>query len=191
MAAPRHGKLELIYGPMFSEKTSELIRWGNRLEHAKKRCLYVKPCIDTRYSDNCVATHDGHQKEAMTVETLGAIPDRVWKTYDAIAIDEIQFFDDAVSFTVKAINAGLLVFGCGCDGTSKRKPFGRVLELIPHAHSVRKLNAVCFDCYDDAPYTVRMSDNASIEDETDVVIGGADCYKSLCLTCYNRFYGIE
>lgn len=48
------GELQLIVGPMFSGKSTELIRRVRRFAHAKLQCLVVKYRNDTRYSDECV-----------------------------------------------------------------------------------------------------------------------------------------
>lgn len=53
------GKIEVIYGPMFSGKSSELQRRVRRLKYAKKNCLVINYAKDNRYSDEEVAsTHD-------------------------------------------------------------------------------------------------------------------------------------
>ena len=53
------GHIEVIYGPMFSGKSSELLRKVRRYEHAKKKCLIVNYRHDNRYTDTEeMATHD-------------------------------------------------------------------------------------------------------------------------------------
>ena len=53
------GHIELIYGPMFSGKSSKLLRKVRRYEHAKKKCLVVNYLHDKRYTENDeMATHD-------------------------------------------------------------------------------------------------------------------------------------
>jgi thymidine kinase len=53
------GSIELIYGPMFSGKSSELLRKIRRYQHARKSCLVVNYKHDNRYSDKEeVVTHD-------------------------------------------------------------------------------------------------------------------------------------
>jgi len=56
------GSIQLIYGPMFSGKSSELLRRIRRNTVAKRRCLVIKYSKDTRYSTDNLATHDryGH-----------------------------------------------------------------------------------------------------------------------------------
>ena len=69
----------------------------------------------------------------------------------------------------------------GLDGTFQRKPFGRILELIPRAEKVMKLSAVCMYCNKDAPFTQRTVDNCEIE-----LIGGEECYKPVCRSCFHN-----
>lgn len=53
------GHLNLIYGPMFSGKSSELQRMVRRYEIGKKSCLVINYAADNRYSnEDVVSTHD-------------------------------------------------------------------------------------------------------------------------------------
>lgn len=52
------GMLELIIGPMFAGKSTELLRRVKRHAISGKSCLYVKYAADTRYDVTCIATHD-------------------------------------------------------------------------------------------------------------------------------------
>lgn len=53
------GHLELILGPMFSGKSTELMRKVKRYQFANKKCLVINYANDNRYSDeNYVSTHD-------------------------------------------------------------------------------------------------------------------------------------
>ena len=49
---------QLIMGPMFSGKTTELIRRLKRYQIARYECLIVKYADDVRYDDKGIATHD-------------------------------------------------------------------------------------------------------------------------------------
>ena len=46
------GKLELIIGPMFSGKSTELIRRIRLLQKIDKKVLVTKPQIDMRYNQD-------------------------------------------------------------------------------------------------------------------------------------------
>lgn len=89
--------------------------------------------------------------------------------YNVIGIDEGQFFPDLIEFCEKMAGDGKIVVVAALDGTFQRKPFGRVLELIPLAEEVTKLNAVCMMCFQDAPFSRRIGSETEVE-----VIGGAD-----------------
>ena len=52
------GRIEIIMGPMFAGKSTELLRRMKRHEIAGNRCLRIKYAGDTRYSDDSIATHD-------------------------------------------------------------------------------------------------------------------------------------
>jgi ABC-type phosphate/phosphonate transport system ATPase subunit len=52
------GKIEMIIGPMFAGKSTELLRRMNRHKFSGKSCLYVKYVEDTRYCEKSIATHD-------------------------------------------------------------------------------------------------------------------------------------
>ncbi|KFW08466.1 Thymidine kinase, cytosolic, partial [Eurypyga helias] len=98
-----------------------------------------------------------------------------------IGIDEGQFFLDIVEFCEIMANAGKTVIVAALDGTFQRKAFGSILNLVPLAESVVKLNAVCMECYREASYTKRLGAEREVE-----VIGGADKYHSVCRVCYFR-----
>jgi thymidine kinase len=52
------GRIELITGPMFAGKTTELLRRIERSELARLNCAVLKYARDDRYSTDNVATHD-------------------------------------------------------------------------------------------------------------------------------------
>lgn len=78
-------------------------------------------------------------------------------------------------------NAGKTVIVAALDGTFQRKAFGVILNLVPLAESVVKLNAVCMGCFREAAYTKRLGTEKEVE-----VIGGADKYHAVCRLCYFR-----
>ncbi|PIO23751.1 hypothetical protein AB205_0191630 [Aquarana catesbeiana] len=65
-------------------------------------------------------------------------------------------FPDVVEFCEEMANKGKTVIVAALDGTFQRKPFGDILNLVPLAESVVKLNAVCMECYREASYTKRL-----------------------------------
>ncbi|CAD5117465.1 DgyrCDS6233 [Dimorphilus gyrociliatus] len=173
------GRIQIIFGPMFSGKTSELIRRMKRFQVANYHCLVVKYENDTRYDQQCLATHDKQVLSAVSTSKLEKIR-QLAENCDVIGVDEGQFFPDIVEFCEDMANRGKIIIISALDGTFQRKPFGEILELVPLAENVTKLTAVCMTCYGDASFTKRKGGEKEIE-----VIGGMEKYLAVCRTCYN------
>ncbi|KXJ29246.1 Thymidine kinase, cytosolic [Exaiptasia diaphana] len=173
------GQIQVIFGPMFSGKTTELLRRIKRYQIANHRCLVVKYEKDNRYDLGGIATHDRQTLAATACSVLYSIKKQASQA-TVIGIDEGQFFPDVVDFAEEMASEGKTVIIAALDGTFQRQAFGNILNLVPLAESVVKLNAVCMNCYKDAAFTKRLSADQKVE-----VIGGADKYMSVCRDCYN------
>src|SRR5882672_7335686 len=101
MPLVRHGSLEVVCGPMFSGKSEELIRRLRRAEIAGQKALIVKPLVDDRYDVGHVVSHAGAKMRAVTASS-GAEVLRLAGGYDAVGIDEVQFFDDGIVESISA-----------------------------------------------------------------------------------------
>ncbi|MBN3307606.1 KITH protein, partial [Amia calva] len=170
--------LQVIFGPMFSGKSTELMRRVRRFQIAQYNCLVIKYAKDTRYSDSGMATHDRSTMEAVPANQLKDVYTLAMES-SVIGIDEGQFFPDTVEFCEEMANRGKTIIVAALDGTFQRKPFGNILNLVPLAESVVKLHAVCMECYREAAYTKRLGAEKEVE-----VIGGADKYHAVCRACY-------
>lgn len=172
------GQIQVIFGPMFSGKTTELMRRLRRYQMATHQCLVVKYAKDDRYDSTGIVTHDKQVIPAVSTVRLDYLKDTA-KGYSIIGIDEGQFFPDTVQFSEDMANQGKTVIVAALDGTFQREGFGDILQLVPLAESVVKLNAVCMLCYHEAHYTKRISAETAVE-----VIGGSDKYIAACRKCY-------
>ena len=183
--ARQDGSLELVIGPMFSGKTTEMLQ-RIRLAHiGRQRVLLIKYCKDKRYSDDGVATHDkvtGGAIKTLSVAKLASVGD-AYKDYDVIGVDEGQFYPDLAAFVDRAANDGKRVVVAALDGDFMRNPFGQVCQLIPRAEKVNKLASVCLCCHTHAAFSKRISAETDVE-----VIGGADKYVPTCRECYNNVH---
>lgn len=176
------GSLTVIVGCMFSGKSEELLRRLKRAEIAGLRVLLVKPAIDTRGTAERICSRDGRCMDAVSVPHATDIPP-VAAPYDAIGIDEVQFFDPGITEAVRTIYAaGKRVIIAGLDTDHRDEPFGSTHLLMAIAESeVVKLRAVCMRCRDEATRTFRKS-----RSQAQVEIGDADKYEALCYPCYVR-----
>ena len=114
-----------------------------------------------------------------TVTKLNDIDQEAINRSTVIGIDEGQFFDDIALFAEKQANIGKILIIAALDGNFRREGFNKILELVPLAESVVKLNAVCMKCYQIASFTKRLGPEKEIE-----IIGGQDKYMAVCRTCF-------
>ena len=182
------GYLEIFIGPMWSGKTSELVRKYTRLTSCDIPVLAINYIEDTRYSKNSISTHDKSIIPCTMVHSLSEISDiknnkisEAFKNSNVILINEGQFFKDIVEWVKFAVDVHKKhVYICGLDGDFKRKPFGNWLDLIPLSDKVTKLTAYCKLCKKrDAIFSHRLG-----YEESQTVIGNN--YMSLCRDCYNK-----
>ena len=179
------GWLEVICGPMFSGKSEELIRRLRRAEIAGQRVLIVKPRIDDRYDVAHVVSHAGAKMRAVSVEGSRDALRRA-DGYDAIGVDEAQFFDERIVETVeRLVEGGKRVVVAGLDRDFRGEPFGAMPLLLCRAEFVDKLQAVCHRCGGPATRTQRLVDGKPAPfDGATIQIGALDSYEARCGGCY-------
>lgn len=174
------GNIQTIFGPMFSGKTSELMRRIRRHRLAQKSCLVINFVGENRYSvDTQITSHDLVSIPALKVARLSQIPEEQLRDKQVIAIDEGQFFEDIFEKSEEWANQGKIVIVAALDCTFQMKPFHRITELLAISESVDKLSSVCLDCGKDAAFTKRTTDHQAIE-----LMGGIEMYKPVCRACF-------
>lgn len=176
--------INLIIGCMFSGKTSELIRIAKMNKLLDKKVLMINFDEDCRYTNSeQVCTHDH-----VTIDSLPCGRDICYvKTFqdyndaEIICVNEGQFFDNLLLFCLEACSEKKEIHVCGLDGDYLKRPFGEILNLIPHCESVKKLTALCLSCKDgtSACFTKRTCEST----ET-VFIGSTESYVPVCRKCY-------
>ena len=181
--------IHLILGPMFAEKSTNLLRASRRLTIAKLKCLLIKYQGDQRYTTtNHIATHDRvhSEQEAYSCTRLNDLytnyPNLDINQYDVICIDEVQFYPDSLDFCLGWRSRGKFIIACGLYADFQRVPFRNVPELMAHADQIEFLKAICHDCSQDSATTsYRLT-----KEVEQVSIGGADKYHPLCQICYEK-----
>lgn len=173
-----NGKLTAIIGPMFASKSTTLIAKCRRLSLAGKRCIMVRHPMDTRYQghDQHVITHDGNKFEAITCSDdkfIMPIYNQI-SQYDAVFIDEGQFYEDIANFCDTLANDGKVVFCSGLYADAHREPFQPMTKLLAVADDIIFQTAVDPINGEDAPFTdfsVPTHGNQQIQ------VGGAELYR--------------
>ncbi|CAG7882216.1 unnamed protein product [Brassica rapa] len=178
------GAIHVIMGPMFSGKSTSLLRRIKSEISLGRSVAMVKSSKDTRYAKDSVVTHDGIGFPCWAIPDLMSFHDifgqDAYDKLDVIGIDEAQFFGDLYEFCCKAADDdGKTVIVAGLDGDYLRRRFGGVLDIVPIADSVTKLTARCEVCGQKAFFTLRKTCDTKTE-----LIGGADVYMPVCRKHY-------
>ena len=182
------GYLEMFIGPMWSGKTSELLKIHKRYTFCEAHILSINYINDTRYGENIISSHDHITIPCKSVKRLSEFSDIEYgsitcdfRNASIILINEAQFFEDIVGWVKCAVERHhKKIYLCGLDGDYKREKFGDFLYLIPFCDKITKLQSICGVCKKkDAIFTKRI-----VADETLEIIG-CDNYLPVCRTCYN------
>ena len=182
------GKIEAICGPMFSGKSSELMRRMNRFVYSKKEFILIKPKVDSRYSAEEVVSHDNNKMAAYVVETADDILAICQNNPSTkiLGIEEVQFIKDGEKSSIVGLisqlkREGYLIIVAGLDMDSSGNPFSFMPKLLALADEVEKLKAVCLSCGNDASMSHRK-----VASENIVQVGASDQYTALCFDCWAK-----
>jgi thymidine kinase len=196
------GSLDLIGGPMFCGKTTEILR--NLFTDAEigLKVVYINHSRDIR-ADGPFSTHNPLYKKQLSTESkvtflsankLEDVYPEI-QNYDVIGVDESQFFPDLydqVLLWVNSLNKKVVL--AGLSGDYKRKKFGQFLDLIPQADSYVALKSYCKVCAFPENHSLRkkrkivdaLFTHRFVDSEDQIKIGGSETYSPVCRKCYNR-----
>ena len=184
----KEGFIEVICGSMFAGKTEELCRRVRRINYAKKDVIVFKPVIDNRYSNNEVVSHNNSRVESVNVSDSSEIYKYLEnkKLPYAIAIDEVQFFDEGiVDLCNHYADLGVRVICAGLDKDFRGEPFGVMPKLLTSAECVTKLYAICQVCGNLATRTQRIINGKPAYYEDPIILVGAqEQYEARCRHCH-------
>lgn len=179
--------LQLILGPMFAGKSSELLGTVRKYNAIGWPVFVITHSIDNRYGEKPeIVSHDSERHPALAVQELYGIFEREdYLKAKLVIIEEAQFFKNLKEFVLTSVeHHGKDVICVGLDGDAERRPFGELLELIPYCDSVVKRHAFCRRCSQPTP---ALFSYRKIQEELQVVVGGADIYEPLCRKHYLNY----
>ena len=165
--------VHLYMGPMYAGKTTHLIslfeyHGGIILDHSE----------DYTNKEGTFKSHNNVVRKCYKVNRLMKFMNEVGTNEKYIFINEAQFFDDLYDFVLKyEYTNNIYIFGL--DGDFDRKPFGQILNVIPLADTVMKLNGICKFCRNTSLFSKRIISNKEqyLLDETAYVPTCRNCYK--------------
>lgn len=186
----KKGLLTIFAGPMYSGKTTKLIKLVEVLKDDGKKVLTVKPNIDTRYTKRPrLASHDLKTVKATFVDRNK--PEELLKMaakdhINHVIIDELNFFHPKKTIPVikELLKRGVGITGSGLAYDYRKKPFGSTLALSKIADHLVWLYAICQKCGAPAQHTERVGGGTG-----QVVVGATDLYIASCKKCHKVYKG--
>jgi len=180
------GFLYIIYGCMFSGKTTRLLSLIKQYESLGYNTILYSHIYDEKRSTRIVDNEKILKNYVEELNTSIIINDDI----KVIGIDEAQFFNEHIQdFIDMYLSKNKIIIVSGLDGTFERKSFGCIHNMIQLSDKIEKLYADCEDCKTDPPngiklpaiYTIRITPNKNLVDLK-------DCYKPACRYHYEKFY---
>jgi thymidine kinase len=189
------GKLELLMGPMRSNKTAELLRRAEmRRQYARQDVVILKPSDDTKGGPGIVESRNpnGHAKMSAVEfnssnpwDILSVVADReqqIGKRVECIAIDEGQFVDGLFLFVKNLLDLSHDVLVAGLDLDFRAMPFGEMLNLTwlvnAYGGSITECMAYC-SCGTRALYSQRLIEGKPAPWDSPIKVPG-DAYEPRC-----------
>lgn len=189
------GKLELMLGPMRSNKTAELLRRADmRRQYAGQYVMVLKPSDDTKGGPGVVESRNprGHGKmqavefkSSEPWEIFHAIAEKeleIGKRVECVAIDEGQFVDQLFPLTRRLLDENHDVLVAGLDLDFRAIPFGEMLNLTwfvtAYGGSITECIAYCA-CGNRALYSQRLIAGEPAPYDSPIKMPG-DSYEPRC-----------
>jgi len=184
MSKETKGYLELIIGPMFSGKTSELLKIYNQCIFCNIPVIIINHSLDKRYHDSKISSHDKIMAPCLQSDNLTDLwnNNSMLQNCNVVLINEGQFFADLYKIVNLMLNLKKKIYIGGLDGDFERKKFGYILDLVPICDNIRKLTSLCSICKDGTAgiFSMRLSG------EKEQTIIGSENYIPVCRNCFTN-----
>jgi len=178
--------IDVITGPMFSGKSTELARRLVILGDANFKVVYVNSTLDTRQNVSHNKLFNSNLPfKSYKVASLFEIQKDLMD-YDVIGIDEAQFFTELYEFCIEMCEKnGKKVIVAGLNSDFRRQKFGQIMELLPVCDTVIKLSSFCKICANKANFVPALfSKRIDKTNNNSIAVGAGESYIPTCRECY-------
>jgi thymidine kinase len=189
------GKIELMLGPMRSNKTAELLRRAEmRRQYARQYVLVLKPSDDTKGGPGLVESRNPSGQIRMqavefdsadpwpVLQKIAGIEQEIGKRIECVAVDEGQFVTGLFLFTKTLLDANHDVLVAGLDLDFRAMPFGEMLNLTwlvnAYGGSITECMAYC-TCGARALHSQRLIEGKPAPYDSPIKVPG-DAYEPRC-----------
>lgn len=190
------GYFEISVGPMFSGKSTSLVKKIRKLDHKGTPYVVIKWAKDARYGEDegqafalgKATLHSEEKVMAIMASTANDISCYLQDhpRVNSVFINELQFFPGIYGLISQLLEKGYHIYGDGLNRSFNRQPFNDVPKLMCLADKVNMHYAICVKCGHPATENQRMKqvEGTRIPAEfSDPLIlpGGVDSYEARCI----------
>lgn len=173
------GEIKLATGPMFSGKTTWIIRQLSTVKDELN--IAIRYTHDNRYSGNSLASHNGHSCIAQNAKSVNDVLKVIKQkpNFKALGLDEIQFFEPKLADLFEELKRkGIKVFAAGLDTDYRGMVWQTTKKIEEIADEILRFKARCSVCKKSATMTYRKP--GEVIDKR-IVIGGKELYEPRCV----------
>lgn len=169
---------ELILGPMFSGKTTELIKIYHENKNTKK-ILVMNFINDNRYdNENYVVSHDSEKIKCLKLDNFDNIN---IDDFDLFLLDEGHFFNKKIllNFIKKIISKNKSIHVFSINGDINLNMLDTIQHIFPYATNIIFKQGKCFECNKIGNIHKRIKISEKLNDSV-LEVGSDDIYSVRC-----------
>lgn len=169
--------IHLIWGAMFSGKTSELLHYLSTSIIRNMDTILIRPDIDNR---DFLSRLTNKKFETIRTMKLDYQFYKNVKKYKVLGIDELHLFQEIKkSFIEQCLDNNKIIYVTALNGDINNDIFPNVSKIIPYVTKYEFRKSVCPDCFDNGIYHVKKP---GIKESV-----GNDIYQVKCWKHRNKF----
>jgi thymidine kinase len=173
----------LLWGPVCSNKTTQLLIGALRIQHQGFRTLILNPACNTRDEPGLVTSHDGLSSIAEQFDSLAGVLVLIEQRQpEAVFLEEAQFVPFLGELLTILEQRGLHVFMSALNMDFEGNPFPVIRDVL-HTCDVIQMFSVCFRCQHPlATHSYKVSSEKA--GPNNVLIGGQEAFRPICRQCF-------
>jgi len=181
-------KLYFRYGTMDSAKTLNLLAVAHNYRKQGKRCLLLKPRLDTRFGTTAIESRSGLRADAdLLVGDDTPLPASLFAGIHCVLVDEAQFLAPrAVEALRRAtVDPGVPVICYGLRTDFRTRLFPGAQRLMELADRIEEVKVTCQYCNGKAICNLRLRDGHAAVDGPTIQLGDTE-YHPVCWRHYDE-----
>jgi thymidine kinase len=174
---------------MDSAKSMNLLAVAHNYRKQGKRCVLIKPRLDTRFGTDKVSSRSGLEAVAdILVDSDTQLDPREFAGLDCVLVDEAQFLSPSLIEDLRRITVdpGVPVICYGLRTDFRTRLFPGAQRLMELADGIEEVKVTCQYCQKKAICNLRFVNGAPTVDGPQIQLGAEESYAPVCWAHYDE-----